>query len=123
MSLFDSKHPNSSKYLKAPSIEQIKKVIDAHGVVTPQFERFYDMPEKTLQKTLRGERSVPVKYWHIFYECLKMIDNGKPMPLYKEDQPKEPSFKINIPFFNRSPKKKSPKRKTIKRTGTLCELC
>lgn len=125
MSLFDSKHPNSFKYLKAPSIEQIKIVVAAHGVNPKQFERFYGMTQKTLEKIGRGDRNLPVKHWHIIYECLKMIDEQKPMPVYKEDQPQPPqsSFKINIPFFKPSTRKKSKPKKTIKRTGTLCELC
>lgn len=121
------RHPNQLKYLKAPPWEQIEKVIQAHGVTAQQFERFYGMSATILQTVRRGDKSLPAKHWHVIYECLRMIDDNKPMPVYKDEQPKpaEPSaFKINIPFFSFTKKKKAPKkRKTIKRTGTLCELC
>lgn len=123
---FNTRHPNQTKYLKEPSWEQIRKVIDAHGVNDQQFERFYGISGTMLQKVRRGQKKLPVKHWHVIYECLRMIDENKPMPVYKDEQPQIPEttpFKINIPFFNKPKKKKSKKSKTIKRTGTLCELC
>jgi len=119
-------HPNHLKYLKAPSWEQIRKVVDAHQVGDKQFERFYGMAENTLNKTRIGDRQLPVRYWHIVYECLRMIDDEKPMPLYKDEQPVAPEsnlFSRSITFFKSPKKKKSSKKKTIKRTGSLCELC
>jgi uncharacterized protein (DUF2249 family) len=119
------RHPNQLKYLKAPSWEQIEKVVQAHGVVGQQFERFYGLSPNQLAKCKRGDKQLPTKHWHIIYECLRMIDDGKPMPIYKDEQPQPPesTFNIRIPSFSFSQKKKAPKRKTIKRTGSLCELC
>lgn len=125
---YNVRHPNQLKYLKPPSWEQIEIVLKAHGVSGQQFERFYGMYPNQLAKIKCGDKNLPAKHWHIIYECLRMIDEGKPMPVYKDDQPQPAeaptsTFRINIPFFKPSKKKKTPKRKTIKRTGSLCELC
>lgn len=56
------------KYLKAPTLQEIRSFIDEVGVTVIQFERFYNMPKRTLFLTLGGHRALPVKYWPIFYD-------------------------------------------------------
>jgi hypothetical protein len=57
-----------TKYLKAPSNEEIRGFIKELGVGVIQFERFYNIPKRTLILVLGGHRGLPVKYWPIFYE-------------------------------------------------------
>lgn len=118
-------HQNQLKYIKAPTIEMIDKVIEAHGVNEKQFGRFYGFYETCIQQIRKRKRQLPVHHWHVIYESLRLIEDGKPLSVYRDEQPQpsESSFKINIPSFITPKKKKKPKRKTIKRTGTLCELC
>jgi hypothetical protein len=56
------------KYLKSPTIQEIQSFIKEVGVSVIQFERFYNMPKRTLFLTLGGHRALPVKYWPIFYD-------------------------------------------------------
>lgn len=57
-----------TKYLKAPTNEEIREFIKEVGVGVIQFERFYNIPKRTLILVLGGHRGLPVKYWPIFYE-------------------------------------------------------
>lgn len=118
-------HPNQLKYIKAPTIEMIDKVIEAHGVPEKQFERFYGIYWSCIKLVRQNKRPLPVQHWHVIYECLRMIADDKPLPIYRDEIPQPPksTFSLNFPFFKKEKKKKSPKRKSIKRTGTLCELC
>lgn len=118
-------HPNHLKYIKAPTIEMIDKVMAAHGVEEKTFERFYGMYYTAIKHVRRGIRQLPVQHWHIIYESLKLIAEGKPLSPYKDEQPLPPksAFKLDTLSFAKPKKKKKPRKKTIKRTGTLCELC
>lgn len=100
----------------------IEKVMAAYGVDEKQFERFFGLYAYCVKHVRRGHRPLPVQHWHIIYECLKLLDEGKPLPIYREDIPQHSEGKKVFSLFKK-PKKKSTKLKTIKRTGTLCELC
>lgn len=119
-------HPNQLKYIKAPTIEMIDRVRNAYGVDEKQFERFFGFYRETIKKVRRGERKLPVEHWHTIYECLRLIDEGKPLPLYRDEVPQAPStssFNKKLLNLFKTKKKKKPRTKAIKRTGTLCELC
>lgn len=116
-------HPNHFKYIKAPNIEQIEKVINAYGVQEKQFERFFGFYRESIKLVRRGVRLLPVQHWHIIYECLKLIDEGKPLPLYREDIPKHPQENKFLSLFKKPKKQRTIKKQTVKRTGSLCELC
>lgn len=62
---------NRAKYMKAPTWEQINHFILELGVTVAQFERFYDIPAKTLFNVKTGERALPARFWHIVYERIK----------------------------------------------------
>lgn len=119
-------HPNHLKYIKAPTIQMIDKVMDAYGVEEKQFERFFGIYKYCIKHVRNNFRPFPVQHWHIIYECLKLIEEGKDLPLYRQDIPKAPESSLVqkiFKSFSSSKKKSTPKRKTIKRTGSLCELC
>jgi hypothetical protein len=56
------------KYLKSPTNDEIRSFIKEVGVGVIQFERFYNIPKRTLILVLGGHRGLPAKYWPIFYE-------------------------------------------------------
>lgn len=56
------------KYLKSPTNDEIRNFIKEVGVGVIQFERFYNIPKRTLVLVLGGHRGLPAKYWPIFYE-------------------------------------------------------
>jgi hypothetical protein len=56
------------KYLKPPTPEEMIDFINEVGVGKTQFERFYNIPERTLVQAINGKRNLPVKFWPIFYE-------------------------------------------------------
>lgn len=115
-------HPNHLKYIKAPTIEMIDKVMAAYDVDESQFERFFGIYRWCIKNIRRGVRSLPTQHWHIIYECLKLIDEGKELPIYREDIPKAAAENKIFSLFKKPAKKRSIKNK-IKRTGSLCELC
>lgn len=117
-------HPNHLKYIKAPTIEMIEKVMESYGVGEKQFERFFGIYAFCVKHIRQRKRSLPVQHWHIIYECLKLIDAGLPLPLYKEDRPKPPENKTILSLFKNPNKKRTTTKKyKVKRTGSLCELC
>jgi hypothetical protein len=62
---------NRRKYLKSPTFEQIEEFINELDVSYAQFERFFGMKTKTINRVKIGERGLPAKYWHIIYERIK----------------------------------------------------
>jgi len=58
---------NRAKYLKAPTVAQIKEFIAELGVTTAQFERFYGIPYGTLADVYSGKRDISSKFWHIIF--------------------------------------------------------
>lgn len=116
-------HPNHLKYIKAPTMEMIQKVMDAYGVDEAQFERFFGIYRWCVKNIKRGARTLPVQHWHIIYECLKLIEQGKELPLYREDIPKAAEEKKIFSMFKKSSKQRTTKKNKVKRTGSLCELC
>jgi hypothetical protein len=56
------------KYLKAPSLTEIDAFIKELGISDLQFERYYRMASRTIDKVRRGYRPLPRKYWHYIYE-------------------------------------------------------
>jgi hypothetical protein len=117
-------HPNLLKYIKAPTIEMIDKVIDAYGVDGKQFERFFGLYADCIKHIRRGLRQLPVHHWHIIYECLKLLEQGKELPIYREDIPKYPEQNKFLSMFKKRPsKKRTTTKNKVKRTGSLCELC
>lgn len=117
-------HPNHFKYIKAPNIEQIEKVMNAYGVDEKQFERFFGIYAFCIKHVRMGHRKLPVQHWHIIYECLKLIEQGKELPVYREDIPKHPQENKFLSMFKKPAKKRTTERKhKIQRKGSLCELC
>ena len=116
-------HANHFKYIKAPTIAMIEKVIDAYGVNEKQFERFFGIYAFCVKHVRDGKRPLPVQHWHIIYECLKLIEQGKELPLYREDIPKHPQENKFLSLFKKPAKKRTTKKSKVKRTGSLCELC
>jgi hypothetical protein len=53
---------------KPPSIELVSKCIESSGLSRRSFEITYGIVEKTLQWYRKGDRGLPIYYWHIFYE-------------------------------------------------------
>ena len=58
------------KYLKPPTLQQIKDFVESQNVSYSQFERFYRIPAGVLRQVKMGNRDLPVKFWAIFYERL-----------------------------------------------------
>ena len=116
-------HPNQLKYIKAPTIEMIEKVRAAYGVDEKQFERFFGLYAYCIKHVRRNVRQLPVHNWHIIYECLKLLEQGKELPLYREDIPKYPEQDKFFRLFKKSAKKRTTQKNKVKRTGSLCELC
>jgi hypothetical protein len=75
---------NKLKYLKPPTIKEIEKVVGKYEVSEYQFERFFGIPLGNIKLARLGVRSMPAKYWHIFFENIdlrkisaqKNINNG-----------------------------------------------
>ena len=109
-------HPNQTKYIKAPTYEQIMKVVNAHGVPVQQFERFYGIYITCIKQIRRGTQRLPPKHWHIIFENLKKIDNNEPMPAWNPSANKIPSIQ--------QIKKHNKKKRTapVKKTGLIGEL-
>lgn len=61
-------HPNSYKYLKAPTIEQIEAVVEKTGVSEAQFERVYGLYDGCICHVRIGFKPLPAKHWHLFLE-------------------------------------------------------
>ena len=61
-------YDNVHKYLKAPSITEIDAFIKELGISDYQFERYYRMAFRTMNKVRTGYRPLPRKYWHYIYE-------------------------------------------------------
>lgn len=62
---------NRTKYLKAPTLEQVESFITKLKVSGAQFERFYGIPDGTIRQIKLNKRSLPAKFWHIIYEQVK----------------------------------------------------
>lgn len=56
------------KYLKAPTLEEVKEFISYLGVTVAQFEVYYGIPKGVVYLVMFGERNLPVKFWPIIYE-------------------------------------------------------
>jgi hypothetical protein len=56
------------KYLKPPSIQLILKVVKDAGVKATQFELYFGIPKGTIKQIKHGSRSMPVRFWELFYE-------------------------------------------------------
>lgn len=76
------------KYLKPPTPEEMIDFINEVGVGKAQFERFYNMPPKTLILSISGRRNLPVKFWPVFYE--------RKIPAYGIEWLKENKDKIKV---------------------------
>ena len=61
-------HENVHKYLKAPSLAEIDAFIKELGISDLQFERYYEMPFRTINKIRTGQNDLARKYWHFIYE-------------------------------------------------------
>ena len=64
----DIKYDNLTKYLKSPTLEQVEEFRLELGITKLQFERYYGMPRRTLNKLITDTGGLPVKFWHIIYE-------------------------------------------------------
>lgn len=54
---------------KPPSMEVVNACVEKAGLkYRYHFEKIYGIPEKTIERYDKGLRSMPVRYWHIFYE-------------------------------------------------------
>ena len=90
---------NSKKYLKAPSIEEISAFIDELGVTDLQFERFYEIPYRTMGKVRNGQVNFPTRYWHFVYEKviptygLSVQGNVQNSPITKSNGKRKPITK------------------------------
>ena len=49
-------------------MDDIDSFVNFCRVSEYQFERFFRIPRHTIKTVRRGIRSMPAKYWHIFYE-------------------------------------------------------
>lgn len=110
---------NMQKYLKAPTAEQVKKVIDACQVPMTHLERFFGIPKGNFKQILYGGRNLPIKYWHIIYETLHKIETGEPITVFNPDNP----FFKRPPRGDTRPKKpKKPQRTKVKKDELVTEL-
>lgn len=91
-----------SKYLKAPSPQEIREFIEKIGVSKSQFERYYDIPSGMMKKCANGHQPLPVKYWPIFYEG-KVPSYGLKYTKKIKKQEKKAVLK-KVPAFNIDPK-------------------
>lgn len=57
-----------------PSVDIVRKCVDDSGMSRRSFELVYGIVEKSIQRYYKGQRSLPVCYWHIFYE-FNNLDN------------------------------------------------
>lgn len=72
---------NNKKYTGPPTIEIIESVVTKFNVSEAQFERFFGLSYGTIKKVRFGERDMPSKYWHFFfdpqYNIVRRTDFGK----------------------------------------------
>lgn len=68
---------NRMRYLKQPTMEEIDSFIKFCRVSELQFERFFRIAAETIKNVRNGDRPLPAKYWHIFYE--------RKIPIYGSD--------------------------------------
>lgn len=94
-------HPNTFKYLKAPTVEQIEAAVKAAGVSQAQFERYYHLHKDAIRFCLKGLRTMPSKYWHIFYEA---------------------PVNLRTPMRTKATSKAANKRTKVKTTGSLSKI-
>lgn len=59
---------NLKKYLKPPSIIEISEFIRELGISDLQFERYYELPFRTIGKIKNAQQNLPAKFWHLIYE-------------------------------------------------------
>lgn len=94
-------HPNKYKWLRPPTIEQIKAKLEELNVSGWQFERFHGMPQNCIAKVACGI-PLPVKFWHFFLEEPKELPE-------QEESKKLPEQKEQI----KANRKVSPKKKQL----------
>lgn len=72
----------------APSWELIEKVIKRSGLkFQARFELVWGIPHKMLTQVKNGDKELPCKYWHIFYD----FDNIKKSVIEKQNTKVKPS--------------------------------
>lgn len=59
---------NKAKYLIPPTFEQIEEFRKKLGVRGATIEHYYALGRGTYYKYKIGEKNLPVRLWHIFYE-------------------------------------------------------
>lgn len=64
---------NKRKYLKAPSVIEITEFITELGISDLQFERYYELPFRTIGKIKNYQQNLPAKFWHLIYEKIVPI--------------------------------------------------
>lgn len=62
---------NSTKWLYPPTLDQVNTLVEQVGVSLYKFEAFFGLPKGTIKQVRTGERQIPVKYWHVFFEPVK----------------------------------------------------
>lgn len=59
---------NRKKYIKPPTFLQVEEFRKMLGVRGATMEHFYDLGRGTYYKYKIGEKNLPARLWHIFYE-------------------------------------------------------
>lgn len=71
----------------APSWELIQKVIKASGLkCQSHFEMVWGIARKILTQVKNGDKSLPLRYWHIFYDFKKMRRAANQKPVAEKEK-------------------------------------
>lgn len=65
--VFSKADENKTKYLCAPTWEQVSEALKKLNIGPAQFERYFSINPQTLIKIRNGKRNLQAKYWHIVY--------------------------------------------------------
>lgn len=105
---------NRKKYLKAPNLSLIEKVIKKFDVSESHFELFFGIPSGTI-KAMRynSTRQMPAKYWHLFY------DPPKRSTVTREDANRTVTKTVTKKESEIVPPKSKSKEKATARLGEL----
>jgi hypothetical protein len=85
---------NRLTYLKPPSFQEVSNFVKETGVSVRQFERYFGIPTKMVERAARGAINLPTEYWHIVYERIIPTYGTEPhKPMLKKEKKKVPVIK------------------------------
>lgn len=61
---------NKKKYGRPPSLEEINMVLKVLKIKDSKLETFFGMPADTMKRIRWCGRTIPRRYWHLFYFVL-----------------------------------------------------